>query len=318
MQVSRNQRPRIVGGQDVYPTTLSKLLSTTEGALDYFEDHFGTLNRPVQIDLRAEQKAMRTGYNLVEDVICFPRLEQVKNAGLDSQDVVHHEIFHAALCQAYPHLPTDTPEARSLHEALADYFAYQLCPDEQFGEDYEIGKSELRRYRNHLCISLCPGDHARGSAITSKLLELKVMPCHIQRFLAQGDFSLEALAAQTPELLKLVARDTSFALEKCALNYPPSALGRYRISPNKPLELSFQANTSLMQDHPDLNIHWTTPDGLPSRHYSITPGAPGTFHVAPKGEAPPEKLLALYIEHGALIGSSAFYFSRAKAYQPGR
>lgn len=318
MPVSSNQRLRILGGQDVSPTTLRKLRSTAGRALDYFEDRFGTLNRPVQIDLRADQKALRTGYNLVDDVICFPRLEQVKNAGLDSQDVVHHEIFHAALCQAYPHLPTHTPEARSLHEALADYFAYQLCPDEQFGEDYEIGKSELRRYRNHLCISLCPGDHARGSAITSRLLELQVMPCHIQRFLAQGDFSLGALAAQTPELQQQVARDSSFALDKRALNYPPSAIGRYRIRPNKPLELIFQANTNLMQDHPYLKIQWTTPDGLPSRHYTITPGAPGTFRVAPKGEAPPEKMLALYIEHGALIGSSPFYFSRAKAHPPGR
>ena len=45
---------------------------------------------------------LRTGYNFKENEIVFCPKKDIQKMGLDSLDVVYHEIFHYLFCQQYP------------------------------------------------------------------------------------------------------------------------------------------------------------------------------------------------------------------------
>ena len=298
----------ISGAQELAPATLEKLQATAQRAVEFFQERFGTLSRPIKLDVSAHQKALRTGYNTETDTVCFPRLKHIKNSGLDSVDVINHELFHAMMYQAYPQdAGTDLERAR-LHEALADYFAYQLNPDERFGEGYSTEKEQLRFYKNDLAISLATGPHAQGNALSSLLIKNQVSPEQVHKFLSQGEFSLAGMASISPAFGAALERDASFQLIEQASPYPSSVIHRYRIRDDQPLELTFVANQSLKEAHPDLSVRWLTPEGIPSQHYVITSSAPDRFSVAKPADAPMEKMVAFFYDDEKLVGARPFYF----------
>ena len=302
-------RVEIIGAEELPAETLQKLQSTASRAVQFFEGHFGSVAGPVKLDVRAGQQAMRTGYNPTTDTVCFPRLRQIKNSGLDSVDIINHEIFHALVSQSYPMTSKQDLESTRMHEALADYFAYQLNPDESFGENFLVDKAQLRSYRNDLELSLTSGPHAQGNAITSLLLKHDISPEQIHEFLQRGDFSVAGLGALSSPLQSDLARDASFELAEHIGDYPPSALRRYRIIDEQPLQLTFKANDSLKQVHPNLQVRWVTPEGLPSQHYRITSSGTDSFSIEKSADVNVEKMLAMFYDGEALVGSRPFYFT---------
>ena len=305
---------QISGSQQVSPEQLRRLRGTAERAVDFFEQNFGPVQNPLKIDLDPE--TLSTGYDLERDSIGFPQAGNLINRGLDSEDVIDHEIFHALVARRFPH--TSTPEAMGspdgtrLHEGLADFFAYKLNPDQHFGENYRSDKAYLRDYHNDLCISLSPGSHAQGNAITANLLRSGVELAQIREFLQGGDFSLRGLQAVSPRLKDNLQRDGLFGVDQLS-NYPESALKRYRIEPDRPLQLEFRPNPDLLQAHPDFRVAWSAMEGLPSREFVIRSLDQRRFEVAATPQSRPEKLLAVFYDGQRQIGCQPYYLSAAKA-----
>jgi hypothetical protein len=268
----------------------------------------------LKLEVGEGASGLRTGFNFETDTICFPENSSVRNGGLDSVDVITHEVFHALTFQSYPELFSGSrataKESVRLHEALADYFTYQLYPDEHFGENYHTEKPHLRRYRNRRRVSLSPGAHSQGNAITSYLLKHEVEPSQIREFLSRGDFTLKGLQKSSPELQGELKRDASFSFKDTVSNYPPSSLRRYRIEPQRPLEVSFKANDPLKKAHPNLSVEWVNPQGYPSRGYLIE-GDGDRFTVEPRGDADPEKVIAVFRDGEDVVGARPFYFGPA-------
>jgi hypothetical protein len=304
---------QITGAQQVSPEQLRRLGGTAERAVDFFEQNFGPAAGPVKIDLDPE--TLSTGYDLERDSIGFPKAGNLINRGLDSEDVIDHEIFHALVARRFPH--TSTTEAMAsqdgsrLHEGLADFFAYKLNPDQHFGENYRSDKPYLRDYDNELSISLSPGSHAQGNAITAHLLHSGVELAQVREFLQAGDFSLKALQEVSPRLKADLQRDEAFGVEQLS-NYPNSALKRYRIEPGRPLQLDFRPNSALLQAHPDFRVAWSTMEGLPSREFVIRSQDQRRFEVAATPQSRPEKLLAVFFDGQSQIGCQPYYLSAAR------
>lgn len=302
----------ISAGADVSLEDRVRLTSRAKAAVSFFEENYGPVTRPLKFEVGDQCGALRTGYNYEMDTVRMPRQEVLENCGLESNDVVHHEIFHALLFQAYPAACTqehlDNPDSVRLHEGLADFFAHQLEPDQHFGEKFQHSEPYLREYRTDLTVSLSAGSHAQGNAITSHLLSSGVTNQDIKTFLSQGDFTLEGLSHANPALEKSLARDASFSLDEMVGSYPKSRLGRYRLRPDVPLELKFSANSALSEAHPNLQIDWMNMEKMPSKKFVFEEPFPGHFLVSRTPEADTEKMLARFSEGGKTIGFRPFYF----------
>ncbi len=305
----------IQGAGKVSGEQLQRLRQRAEKAVDFFEENFGPVSQPLKIDLEAKG-TLSTGYNADTATISFPEARNLVDRGMESVDVVDHEIFHALVAQQFPASGApealNSPEGQMLHEGLADYFAYKMNPDSHFGENYRKDRDYLRSYHNDLTVSLSPGSHARGNALTAHLLREQVELPQIREFLQSGDFRLSALQEVSPRLKAALVRDASFAVRDQVGPYPPSAINRYRIRPDQPLEVNFQPNAALVEAHPNFRVDWSTVEGLPSQHYSIQSPDGRSFLVASKPESQPEKLVARYYDGQRLIGSEPYYLS-AKA-----
>lgn len=289
--------------------TLESLEDTAKQAITYFRENFGPVPGPLQINVGGA--ALRTGYNAAEDMIYLPELANVHNAGLDSKDVINHEIFHALALRAYPTLPKpDTADVGqlALHEALADFFAHQLSPDEHFGEGYRTDQAYLREYRNDLKISLTSGGHAQGNAITSLLIEQDVTNLEIRKFLEGGDFRLEALGEVAPHLKPALDADRSLSLtETVSAPYTSSPTNRYWLK-DEPFEVSFTGNQEMGEAFPDLKVVWTDKRGFPTSHYTFEDKGDNRFEVSGLPDAKTEKAIARFYDDDRLLGFRPFYF----------
>jgi hypothetical protein len=287
------------------------VLSTLNEAVEFFGDHFGEVKRPLVVNVLDTKRSLRTGYSIKDDSINFPANDLGERPDLASRDILVHEAFHALVGQAYPHLVSEEHiqerEFVRLHEGLADYFAYQLSPDDSFAEGLGEGGKALRKFRNHRRISLSPGGHSQGNAITSYLLEHGVTPVQVRSFLEGADFSLEALGKVSPELGQAFQDDAELSLRDKVSNYPSSSIRKYWISKDKPLEVSFEANPNLREAHPELQIEWVRPSGIPSTTFHFEQVETHQFVVEPLAEGA-EKVLAVFRDGEEVIGSRPFYF----------
>jgi hypothetical protein len=299
---------------DVAEADLERLKQTARRAVAYFREHFGPVTSPLVFEVGQASGALRTGFNLESGVIALPSLEGVRKSGLDSPDVINHEIFHALMFGAYPHLANkDQGAARGsvrLQEGLADLFAYRLSPDPEFGEKYYLAGGKVREYRTSMHVSLAAGAHAQGNAITSLLLEEEVEDGQIRRFLEAGDFRLEALGEVSPRLKRALEHDASLSLEAVVgPGYTPSRLGRYKLRPDHPLQIQFVPSDSLKAAHPDLRVDWTDKRGIPSKTYVFQETSANAFAITAGPEADQEKMIARFYSGDKLIGFRPFYFS---------
>lgn len=290
--------------------SIHKLRLLAERAISHFAQHFGPVTQPLRFQVG--NGALRAGYNLVDDVISLPQLGNVVNAGLDSADIINHEIFHALVLDAYPRLPSSedgVAGAVRLHESLADYFAHSLEPDPHFGEGYYIGQPYVRRYRTDLRLNLAAGAHAQGNALTTLLLEHGVTHQEVRSFLESGDFQLEALGKASPHLLPALQNELQLEVSDRVVSdgYSHSPKGRYWLE-QAPLELSFVPNPRVLEEHPGFHVVWCDTDGQPSPGFVFEEIAPHTFSITGLAGAGTEKVIARFCDGDKVIGFRPFYF----------
>lgn len=302
----------IRGESTLSPEQAGFVRQTVDRAVHYFRDNFGQVKEPVVVDVDPQQ-ALRSGFNIPDQAIHFPPNNKGVQEGLNSKDIITHEVFHALTLQAYPECceaeKATAPEYVRLHEGLADYFTHQLYPDEHFAEDRGSGNEPLRTYRNARRLSLSEGGHAQGNAITSYLLKHHVTPDEVKEFLQNGDFTVDSLARVNTELEKDLALDASLKLDQKVTNYPESPLNRYRLEQGKPLELHFEPNAALLKEYPQLSVEWVRPTGMPSETFVFKPHGDRDFSVTSNSPEGAEKVLALFKDGEKLLGARPFYFS---------
>ena len=300
----------IVASDSYSAETLERLENTAQQAVAFFRENFGPVPGPLQFNVGGA--ALRTGYNATDDTIYLPEITTVHNAGLDSKDVINHEIFHALALRAYPTLPK--PEAAdegelALHEALADFFAHQLSPDDHFGEGYRTDQPHLRAYHTDLKISLTSGGHAKGNAITSLLIGQDVTNGEIRQFLEGGDFRLEALGEVAPHLKPALDADRALAIaDEISSPYTSSPTNRYWLKDDAPLEMSFRSNEKMQEAYPDMRVVWTDKRGYPTAQYSFDETGNNSFQVSGTAESRTEKAIARFYDQDRLLGFRPFYF----------
>ena len=302
----------IIQGEETLPPEQRQFIrSTIDRAVTYFSENFGEVKRPLTLVVHDTKRALRAGYSIKDESINFPPDDSGTRPALNSPDILVHEAFHALVAQAYPHLTqgsfAEEREYVRLHEGLADYFAHQLYPDEEFAEGLGPDGKALRKFRNSRRISLSPGGHSQGNAITSYLLEHKVTPAQVRGFLQGESFSLGALGQVSPELDKALKHDAKLSLKDRVSNYPVSSLRKYRLEQGKPLEVKFEANERLRESHPNLRVEWLNSSGLPSKTFTFEEVEPLQFQILPQTQEGAEKVLAVFRDGEEVIGSRPYY-----------
>lgn len=307
---------QIQASADISKESLEKLRRTAERAMAHFEKHYGPVSAPLKFAVGGATTALRTGYSFDLRTIAMPDGSDLRNCGLDSEDIINHEIFHALMHQAYPDTCTpermESPETERLHEALADYFAHRLQPDESFGENYYHLAPQVRAYRTSLQVSLTAGAHGQGNAIVKHLLEQDVTDTQVRSFLEGGQFNLESLGQTSEGLAESLRRDAAKAVDEAVSHYPHSPRDRYWLQPEQPLEVAFLPNEDVRQAHPDFRVVWLDKKGMPSRLYTFEETSPHKFRISGAPEAETEKMIARFYDGDRVIGFRPFYFGVRK------
>lgn len=247
-------------------------------AHDLFTREIGPLNVPLTIAI-APRDCVRTGFNFVSNQVVFCSNEKVINYGLDSVDVIYHEMFHAFLCNYSRNLCGNNMRV-DVHEGLADYFAYLINPDAYFGENFYQGFGYIREYRTALRAGLVQGDHERGNAYASSFIQ--------SRTSLRNALRLFSAPPQKEEVDDVVT-----GIEKSKLN-------RYRLKPNEIIGIEFKFAREAQVDR----VVWKLPNGILVQELS-----PKTFRLKASQEIPASKAFAVFLsKNGAQLGSRTYYF----------
>jgi hypothetical protein len=204
-------------------------------AATLFREEFGSTDGQITIDLNPAG-CLRTGYQRTEKKVVFCKTKKVINGGLESVDVINHEFFHALFCGKYPDL-CEAQELDHVHEALADAFAYRLNPDMYFGENFYTAHPYVRPYKTDWLPGLVQKEHERGTAIAARII-------------GEGKPLAEALSLFSTPIESFVKVDVSGA------EY--SRLNRYRLEPNKPIQIAFQFDERAGVE----SVIWDLPKGM--------------------------------------------------------
>lgn len=318
--LSTTDRFRIVTHGD-YPVDLSEFGAHLNDAIEDFATRVAPVTRPVEIEIGAPDR-LRTGYSFEKDTVAFVDGADTQNLGLDSPDIIDHEVFHALLCHARPEWCTPAimadPANRALHEALADFFAYSRRPDQTFGEGFYRQRSGLRAYRNDLVPSLVDGEHAQGIALVAKMIRDGASLKDVKALVAQPTFTDNALfariVAQKPHLAPCDG-DVCPRLAITAADGTSSSLARYRVPPAGAgtFDLKLSTNDSF-RAIPDVKYEWTNEKGEPLSLFSIAPGStPNTFRVTANGATGYEKVTLKIRSGDKEIGLKSIYLAIRRA-----
>lgn len=247
-------------------------------AVAVFEKEIGPTEGVIDVELNPES-CLRTGYQRSTKTVVFCQSAKVKNAGLESLDVINHEFFHALFCGKFPKL-CQMPENDFLHEALADAFAYRLHPDRYFGENFYVEKDFVREYLTDWLPELLRSEHEKGSALASRIIRA-------------GKPLSESLELFEKGIESLVSVEVS--------GLPASSLNRYRFEDEDVLELEFQFNFAV----PVVDIEWQAPPGVMIETFGLKARVQVTNTYAGG------KSFVNFVDaNGKRIGRWTFYFAR--------
>jgi len=304
---------------------IEKLKSTVTKAVSFFREATGETTNPINIHIGTGTDKLNTGYALNINSIVFVEDNDIINMGLDSVDVINHEVFHALLCGKKPDLcqtlSTIQAKERALHEAFADFFAYQLNQDSCMGENYYRNKSCVRSYSTDLIFSLIDGPNVKdiiGNIIVSNLVKSENNGIHLKevwQFILAFGMSLDQLSHLSPSLSQELETTQSYAFtDDAQTNTGCDKLRRCRFANGVTYQMIFQANDTLLKDHPDLQIIWVSgnDNSKPPQGFSITPHENNqfTFNITIQDGAKIEKAVAGFVSGGKVIGYRTFHFSR--------
>lgn len=206
-------------------------------AVALFSEEFGATDGKITVDLNPLE-CLRTGYQRTEKKIVFCKTGNVINGGLESVDVINHELFHALFCGKYPDLCA-THDFDHVHEGLADAFAYRLNPDEHFGENFYVERKFIRAYKTDWVPELVQGEHERGSAIAWRIIR-------------DGK--------PLSESLSLFSRPVDSYAKVEVTGAPFSRLNRYRFGMDQTIQVSFEFDFRAKVKE----VVWVLPEGMNS------------------------------------------------------
>ena len=243
-----------------------------------FTEEVGEVNGDIHVLVNPGQ-CLRTGYDRIRKAVIFCPGRNVRAMGMKSSDVIHHEFFHALLCQYRPEL-CERDKSEALHEALADTFSYKLMPDEKFGEDFYLDRPYVRSYLTHWRPGLVQGAHEKGSALAAL-------------FIAERKKLGELLSLfDVPEAQEEVT-DTVSGVSHSRLN-------RYRLPVGSPMKIAFQfAEAAKVK-----SVEWTLPSGIKATRLT-----PKSFQLEITTDIRASKGFAHFLsEDGRELGRRTYYF----------
>lgn len=265
-----------------YPFDQEKLESQFMIAAEKFENEVAPLEGTINVTVSPET-CLRTGYNRELDAVEFCPGKNVYNAGLDSIDVINHELFHAFICH-HDQKVCDKEGKDYLHEAMADTFAYQLNPDDVFGEDFYKNQLYLRKYRTTLRPGLVQGEHEKGNALASI-------------FISQN-YSFAKMISLFDE------EDAKDEVRNVITGAPESRLNRYRLPLNESMQIDF-----IFEEVARVSkVVWVLPAGVEIEQLSDF-----SYSIKMTRDPDSSKGFALfYDESGNELGRRAYYFGLRK------
>lgn len=289
-------------------TRLKDLIRTS---LKKFQDDFFPLREVINISV-GMSGCLRTGYNFEAKAVQFCPNARTPAAGTQSEDVVHHEMFHAMLCQQRPDWCTaeklKVPENVALHEALADLFARRINPDDSFGEGFYSDKDFIRSYQSDACYNLVESPYGKASTLLSYVWSHQSGFETVEKMLRGNVFSADELTADGDDCF----RSDGPAVQVKVTNYPESRLYRYRVRASQPLDLQIVPNERLLKKFPNLKIQWTLENDVFAVQDISTAQDFLHFKVAAQKSDGWSKATAHFWAESQWLGAKTFYFAVAK------
>lgn len=262
-----------------YPVNSAELKHHYQVAYDLFSREVGPLKVPLTISI-APRDCVRTGYNFVNNQVVFCSNERVINLGLDSVDVIYHEMFHAFICNFSRNLCGNNMRV-DVHEGLADYFAHLINPDTYFGENFYHGLGYIREYRTTWRPGLVQGDHERGNAYASSLIQ--------SRASLRSALRLFSTPPQSEEVEDIITGPSK------------SKLNRYRLKANEIMGVEFRFAPAAQV----ARVVWKLPPGVLIQEIS-----PKSFRIKAAQAIPASKGFAIFLNrNGSELGSRTYYFA---------
>lgn len=187
------------------------------------------------------RNCFRTGYSFKDRTVRFCDQISTISAGLQSLDVIRHELFHAFICQEYSFLCSSElmkkDNVKAIHEALADWYTSLFDKTAHFGESFYTDKDFVRSYRNDYCFDLVIGEHLKGNSILSGLLEKK--------FSFLNTLNSIKNEKQFMELIELSKKKSCLGYNKfefIPVQIEKSKLNRYRLTQNEEFHFELPFN----------------------------------------------------------------------------
>lgn len=248
-------------------------------AYQLFAREIGPINRPFTISI-APSNCLRTGYNFVDNKIAFCATDKVEALGLNSIDVINHEMFHAFICN-YANTLCGQNMRVDVHEGLADYFAYLLNPDQHFGEHFYVGFPYIRTYLTSWRPGLVQGDHERGNAYSSQFIRSRTRLKN----------ALSAFRSTVSEEVNDVTRGVA-----------KSPINRYRLGRGEMMEIDFEFAPAARV----ARVEWNVPRGL-----KVDRVGANSFRIQLIEEVSALKTFAIFLgADGSELGRRVYYFGK--------
>lgn len=272
----------MIKNQKQYPLDQNRLEEQFKTAYSEFEKEIAELDGSITLTISPDS-CLRTAYNRETKEVEFCPGKNVINAGLDSVDIINHELFHAFIC-SYDSNLCGMKEKDYLHEALADTFAYNLQPDDVFGENFYKNQLYLRKYKSSYRAGLVQGEHEKGNALCAQFIREKT-----------------PLIKVLPLFLKA---DPEEEVEYSVTGAPYSKLNRYRLPLNQVIQLDFQF-AEIAGVH---SVEWKVPEGV-----EVKSTSPASFEIKMVTDPDSSKGFATFLSSdGTELGRRAFYFGIKK------
>jgi len=298
-------------------TALSEALTK---AVTIFQSQIVPLKEKIKIQVSAAACG-ESAYNFKSREVVFCPSSEVINSGLSSIDVILHETFHAMFCAVKPTLCLPelhkSDEIMAVHEALADFFAYTINPDDCFGEGFYKDKACVRKYKTSLCYNCAEGPHGKGSALVTALINSGFALSDISKFLAEETPTVSGLLSLKEKLQgDPCFQSDGINVEVTPLNYPMLSRSIYWLEKDKPLQLKFGPSSSYLKTYSELKLTWFAKGNMPPVHFQISESENAgnkILTVTPLEERAIEEVTVTFTGSQAeLIGSRTFGFGVKK------
>lgn len=280
----------VIDNQNTDTAKLEKLFHNFNRANEFFQKEIIKSDREIRVVIDSKE-CFRTGYNYQKNEINFCKNKNVKNLGLNSDDVITHELFHAFFCNSFNDLCQEKTIRAEIHEGLADYFSYLLNPDSHFGEDFYINQAYIRDYLVYWRWDLVETPHQLGNVLSSELIKSQFK---LKNFIELFSKPLE--------------KGLTVFVSTNGIEEVESKLSRYRLELNQKKDFNIQFNSADAKEE-----NWRVVIENQNENLKFQLSGAQTFSVIPVADFPPSKItMIIFNDLSIEIGRKSFYFIMKK------